>query len=187
MERNDAYYMKLADERYEEIKRAVVDMFNEHNVNCVPISAFEIATKMGIKMIPYSAKPERLQILLLKESEDGFVVQKEEVWYIFYNDQRPYKRINNTVMHEIGHIVLDHTEESELAEAEVKFFAKYALAPPVLIHKLKLDSIWEISTAFDISIEAAQYAYDYYKKWLRYGKSEYTSYEKEILTLFKSA
>ena len=27
-------------------------------------------------------------------------------------------------MHECGHIVLDHTEDSELAEAEAKFFAK---------------------------------------------------------------
>lgn len=43
-------------------------------------------------------------------------------------------------MHEIGHIVLDHSEGSELAEVEARFFAKYALAPPPLIHKLRLQN-----------------------------------------------
>ena len=66
-------------------------------------------------------------------------------------------------MHEIGHIVLDHSEDSELAEKEVKFFAKYALAPPVLIHKLKLDNPESIAQTFEISYEAACYAYSYYQ------------------------
>ena len=87
-------------------------------------------------------------------------------------------------MHEIGHIVLDHTEDSELAEKEVKFFAKYALAPPVLIHKLKLDNPESISQIFEISYEAACYAYDYYNKWLRFGDSDYTDYECQLLRLF---
>lgn len=34
------------------------------------------------------------------------------------------------MLHEIGHIILDHSEDSNLAEDEVKFFAKYALVPP---------------------------------------------------------
>lgn len=60
-------------------------------------------------------------------------------------------------MHEIGHIVLDHSEDSELAEKEVKFFAKYALVPPVLVHKLKLDNPMDIIDIFDVSFEAACY------------------------------
>ena len=65
-------------------------------------------------------------------------------------------------MHEIGHIVLDHSEDSELAEKEVNFFAKYALAPPVLIHKLKLDNPESIVQVVEISYESARYAYHYY-------------------------
>ena len=80
-------------------------------------------------------------------------------------------------MHEIGHIVLDHSEDSELAEAEVKFFAKYALAPPVLIHKLRLTNPAEIADSFQISYEAAEYAYNYYQKWLIYGDVDLTDYE----------
>ena len=98
-----------------------------------------------------------------------------------------YRRINNTLAHECGHIVLDHTEESELAEAEAKFFAKFALAPPALIHKLKLKDAYEIYDHFDISIEAAGYAFSYYRKWLTYGNRDYTDYELRLLQLFKEA
>ena len=41
----------------------------------------------------------------------------------------------------------------ELAEKEVNFFAKYALAPPVLIQKLKLTNAADIARVFEISKE----------------------------------
>ena len=88
-------------------------------------------------------------------------------------------------MHEIGHIVLDHSEGSELAEVEARFFAKYALAPPPLIHKLRLQNPVQIADIFDISQEAARYAYQYYQKWLQFGSSQYTEYENRMLRLFK--
>jgi len=179
--------VRLSDSRYEEIKRVVVKMFADYGVSCVPISGFEIAKKMGVKVIPYSAYPERVQQLMCKKSLDGFSAEKEEgEWYIFYNDddEHDYGRINNTIMHEIGHIVLDHSEDSELAEKEVRFFAKYALAPPALIHKLKLDNAQDIADIFEISYEAAGYALNYYNKWLNYGGIHYKDYELRMLRLF---
>ena len=68
-----------------------------------------------------------------------------------------------------------------------KFFAKYALAPPVLIHKPKLNSPENISQIFEISYETACYAYEYYKKWLKFGGSNYTDYERQLLSLFDQA
>lgn len=184
--RNNILSIKLSDDRLEEIKEIVVNMYENFDINCVPISSFEIAVKMGIKIIPYSAYSERIQYLLSKKSEDGFSVEKESgEKYIFYNSLKSYGRINNTIMHEIGHIMLVHTEDSELAEKEVKFFAKYALAPPVLIHNLEQKDIYSISNTFAISIEAARYALEYYKKWLAHGEKNYTSYELKTLALFK--
>lgn len=178
--------LKLTNKRFEEIKECVVNMYENFNINCVPISAFEIATKMGINVIPYSAYNERIQTLMLKQSEDGFNIETENgEFYIFYDNTKIYGRVNNTIMYEIGHIVLEHSQDSELAEKEVKFFAKYALAPPVLIHKFKLKDTYEISETFGISLEAACYAITYYKKWLAYGGKRYTSYEMKILNLFK--
>lgn len=177
---------KLSDERYEEIKEIIVDMFETYHVSCVPISGFEIATRMGIKVVPYSALEKRIRRLILKKGEDGVTGLNCGEYTIYYNDNMPtYGRINNTIMHEIGHIVLGHLEESELAEAEARFFAKYALAPPPLIHKLKLTSPDEIEKIFEISYEAAYYAYDYYQKWISYGDKEYTAYEIRTLVLFE--
>ena len=94
-------------------------MFVEYGISCAPINGFEIAHKMGVKVIPYSAIAPGKRELLIKESEDGFSVQRTNgQWYIYYNDEKNYRRINNTIMHEIGHIVLDHSEDSELAEKE---------------------------------------------------------------------
>ena len=144
--------------------------------------------KMGIRIMPYSSVAKSQIHLLLKKSADGFCVEKSiGEWYIFYNDKMDYGRINNTIMHEIGHIVLDHSEDSELAEKEVKFFAKYALAPPVLIHKFKLNNAISIAQIFEISYEAACYAYSYYKKWLQYGEPDFTDYETTMLKLFEEA
>lgn len=178
--------IRLSSDRCEKIKKSVVKLFEKYNINCVPISGFEIANKMGIKVIPYSSKKEATRELLLKESEDGFVVFRDNQWYIFYNDEKNFGRINNTMLHEIGHVVLDHTEDSELAEKEVNFFAKYALVPPVLVHKLKLNTIEEIVNTFNVSYEAAYYALDYYNKWVLYSGDFYKDYEKKLLTLFNS-
>lgn len=178
--------ISLSHERYEEIKRIVVDIFVRYGVSCVPVSGFELATKMGIKIIPYSAIPESERWLLFKESNDGFCIEKNPgAWFIYYNEQIDYGRMNNTIFHEIGHIVLDHSEDSELAEKEVKFFAKYALVPPVLVHKLQLDNPGDIANVFEVSLEAAYYAYNYYRKWLQYGAWDYTDYEVALLNLFQ--
>lgn len=177
---------RLSNERYEEIKEIVVNMFEEYHVSCVPISGFEIATRMNIKVIPYSALDERIRRLILKKGEDGVTGLDCGDYTIYYNDTMlTYGRVNNTIMHELGHIVLGHLEESVLAEAEAKFFAKYALAPPPLIHKLGVTSPEEIEKSFGISYEAASYAYGYYRKWLYYGDKEYTAYEIRTLILFE--
>ena len=178
--------LKLSDERCEEIKKIVVQMFIEHNVTCVPINGFEIAQKMRIVVVPYSSKGFRKYLKLIKISEDGFCALIDGVWHIFYNNHKTYGRINNTILHEIAHIVLDHKEPSELAEKEAKFFAKYALVPPVLVHRLKLTSAEEIKEIFEVSDEASEYALRYYRKWLRFGGHDYKDYEIILIEQFES-
>lgn len=182
--------MRLNDEEYEEIKNVVTETFFEYDIKKIPISAFEMAIKMGITVIPYSALNEEKQKAAFKISEDGYSVEKNDnEWVIYYNDFcKNYGRINQTIMHEIGHYTLGHIQEGDLEEAEAKFFAKYALAPPPLIHnmnvRISIESIMEI---FDISYEAARYAYQYYNGWLKYGNHNYTEYELKMLELFNVA
>ena len=70
----------------------------------------------------------------------------------------------------------------------IPFFAKYALAPPPLIHNMRGEiNLHTISEVFQISLSAAHNAFDYYQKWLRFGGDNYTEYEIQLLELFEVA
>lgn len=184
--------IKLSSEQYEEIKRTVIDTFIEYDIRSIPISAFEMAIKMGIKVVPYSSMDKEQLDASLAYSLDGYSLETNSgEWIIYYNDFcKNYGRINQTIMHEIGHFAMGHTEDGdeEEKEAEAKFFAKYALAPPPLIHNMNSPVNAEtVMMAFDISHQAAVIACRYYRKWLKYGGIEYTDYEMKMLHLFKIA
>lgn len=181
---------KLTDEEYEFIKGEVCHIFVKYKVKCIPVSGFEIASKMKITLIAYSGLSEKKLKKALEVSEDGFFLEEDGHEYIFYNDiDRSYERQNWTILHEIGHIVLDHTGHSDHEEDEANFFAKYAIAPPVLIHKIGATSSYDVYMAFDISMEAAEYAYDYYLTWKRRFDriKRLTLYEEGILSLYKKS
>ena len=74
--------IKLSSRRCEEIKKTVVEMFVEYDVSCVPINGFEIASKKGISVIPYSAFSPSKRTLLLKKSEDGFFGQLQGQFFV---------------------------------------------------------------------------------------------------------
>jgi len=177
--------MRLQDEAYEEIKRTVADMFVDYDIKCFPISAFEVATKIGLEIVPYSALSQEKRNGALKFSLEGFSIELfSGQWTIFYNDSvKSYGRINQTIMHEVGHYILGHTEESEEAEAEAKFFAKYALAAPPIIENLKgVKNAQNVSRSCGISMEAARNAVGYYAKWRHhFEKRGYMDYEIRIL------
>lgn len=181
-------YWKLTNEEYEFIKGEVCHIFRKYRVKCIPVSGFEIASKMNITIIAYSGLSTKKRKKAIEISEDGFFIEDNGREYIFYNDlDRCYERQNWTILHEIGHIVLDHTGHSEHEEDEANFFAKYAIAPPILIHKIGADSPFDIYEAFDISMEAAGYAFTYYCSWKsRYERvGRLTEYEKGLLALYK--
>ena len=56
--------------------------------------------------------------------------------------------------------------------------------PPTLVHILGITNSYDIARIFNVSNEAADYAYNYYKKWLEYGSVDYTEYEKKTIKLF---
>ena len=184
--------MRLSDEQYEEIKRTVIDTFFAYNINYIPINAFEVACQMGITVRPYSFLDEKKRKAAVKYSIDGYSTETDDnEWIIYYNDScKNSGRINNTIMHEIGHYALGHTNDGddEEKEAEAKFFAKYALAPPPLIYNV-LDIVTPetIMLAFGISYLAAKNAYNYYLNWLNYGGRYYKDYETKMLRLFEVA
>lgn len=187
--------MRLTSDRYEVIKKIVVKMFVENDIRQIPIDCFEICQKMCIKLRKYTQLKSDALLKAEEISEDGLCMLIEEgpepfvslQWYIFYDDTKSRERIRFTIMHEIGHIVLEHTEHSQLSESEANFFAKYSLAPPPLVHRIKPEDYMDISNAFNLSQECAYYAMSFYSKWLQYGSSKYLNYEVELLSLFDIA
>ncbi len=182
---------KLTNAEYEYIKEVVVDIFIRYNIRFIPVSGFEIATKMGITVVQYSSLTEKKLQSALEVSDDGFYREECGREYIYINDiDKSYERQNMTILHEIGHCVLDHTGEPENfdhEENEAKFFAKYAIAPPPLVHKIHPEDYIDIYFHFDISISAARYAYDYYQTWLKRRKrvGRFEKYERDLLSLYR--
>ena len=176
--------MRLNDETYEYIKQAVADMFVTYDIKGIPINAFEVAIKIGLNIIPYSSLSYEKLRVAYEYSEDGYSIEENDgTWNIYYNDiTKDYTRINQTIMHEVGHFILGHIEEGEEEEAEAKFFAKYALASPALIQNLlSVKNVENIMNTFDIGYKAACIALDNHKKRFAYGRKDYTDYEMQIL------
>lgn len=186
--------MKLPDETYEFIKGEVAFLLKKCEIKHIPISGLEIASKLNISIQSYSSLDEDQQEVALRLSEDGFFLEDR---YgnntIYYNDNgRSYSRINMTILHEIGHCVLDHSVSaygnSDIEEAEARFFAKYMAALPPLVDIIHPQSPNDIKQCFDISREAAKFAFDYYKKWRASKKTnEEKDYERIIIELFVTA
>lgn len=182
--------MRLDYSTYEYIKGEAVHVLKTYDIRCIPISGFEIAHKIGLILIPYSSLSKEKLAAVRKLSQDGAHMEVNDVTaYIYYDDKKSYKRVNMTILHEIGHHCLDHDEdtEPEIAEAEAGFFAKYIVAPPPLVHQIHPQKPEDIMEKFCISYEAACYALSYYRKWLKYGKRGYTDYERKLLVQFAIA
>ncbi len=177
--------MRLSGDTCEFIKGEVTALFEMYDVRCIPINGFELAMKMGIKLIPYSSLPVKKKSAAMLISPDGYFTEaKDGQEYIFYNDSIGCGRTNMTILHEIGHCVLDHQTGTEEEEKEAKFFAKYAAAPPPLMHRISPKSPEDIADSFELSYQASVNAWNYYHKWLLYGNDDYTPYEIRLLRLF---
>lgn len=173
-------FLHMSDDDYEFIKGEVVNALISNGVTGIPIAGFEIALRMGVTLQPYSGLSTRKLEVAREVSEDGFFVEAEGKECICYNDiDRTYERQNWTLLHELGHIVLDHIGRGEREEAEADFFAKYAIAPPPLIYLMHAGTSEAICLNFLISHEAARYSFEYYRKWYKkcMERGGYTEYE----------
>ena len=149
--------MALSNEQYKNIEETVLDTFEATGISTFPIDVFELASKLKIKLKKYSDYSQDLNIY----SQDAICIfnQKEQEFIIVYNDAIESKRINFTIMHEIGHIQLEHyirnlPEDEKEREADI--FAQKALAPLGVILQLGLKSYMDISSVFEISLPCAQ-------------------------------
>nr|WP_302596425.1 ImmA/IrrE family metallo-endopeptidase [uncultured Cellulosilyticum sp.] len=110
--------------------------------------------------------------------QDGFTIHKDGVFIILYNDELPEERINWTMAHEVGHILLGHTNNKnclnkinckneygcDVEEVEANWFAAQLLMPKYVIYRInqKKKLRWQdLYYMFNVSREAAKNRFKY--------------------------
>lgn len=149
--------MALSKEQYEYIDESILDTFEAAGIFAFPINVFELCQKLKIRVVKYSDYSRAI----IDYSDDAYSLYnpKKREYVIVYNDAIESARVNFSIMHEIGHIQLDHDKsrlnEAE-KEAEADTFAQKALAPVGVILKLGLKTDVQISSVFHISLPCAR-------------------------------
>ena len=180
--------MALSKEQYEYIDESILDTFEAAGITSFPINVFDLCQKLKIRVLKYSTFPREL----IDFSNDAFSFYnpKNQEFVIAYNDAIESARVNFSIMHEIGHIQLDH-DRSKLTEAEKEVeadsFAQKALAPIGVILKLDLKTDVQISSVFKVSLPCARVITTNLSFILKYPALRLNEINSPITTLFEES
>ena len=119
------------------------------------------------------------QISLEYEFDDALLIKelRPNLQLILYNKNKYNARLKHSLLHEIGHIKLNHKKHGEREEIEAHFFAAQVNAPNIIIKAIaqrgyKVDSRCLID-CFGISEESAQKKMEYLNKYSFEHKNDF--------------
>ncbi len=144
---------------YDDLARAVIDIYIDYNIRSFPLDENEICKTLGVELIPYSSYKGKKREILLKKSPWGFFSPKsaESDPIIFFNDS--YDSVGAqrlTVFHELKHYVFEDEDDSDDDLAE--YFGRYFMCPIPYMLLNHIDTPNEIVSYCGLSLEAANYA-----------------------------
>ena len=146
----------------ERLLNTILDIYIRAGINAFPIDCFKIAQSLKIPLHKYSELTEKKKQKCFTVSDNAFKLYGE----IFYNDSFPHKgRQRFTLMHEIGHIIFEHSGETQENEDEADAFASNSLAPRIMIHKYRCETSDQIHDLFGLSYDASNRALVSYRNW----------------------
>ncbi len=122
----------------------------KHFDTLIVISYTEIAKRFNMTYWEY---------IKIAPSEHGFLQRSSSnPWqaYIVYNDKKDKKTIRFTIAHELGHYVLEHTEDGDLENKEANCFARNLLCPIPVAFNFRLENPDEYMEVFAISAPMAK-------------------------------
>lgn len=154
---------------YSFILSKILSVLEKCAVNSFPIDCAELISQYGYRVFTYQelkAKSPELYDICIACSDDAFRDMATKT--VAYNTEAPRRRVYFSLAHELGHIVLGHLSETKKTEAEANFFASNILAPRMAIHYARCKNEADVARIFEVSCEAAQYAFDDYRRWRRY-------------------
>jgi len=156
------------------------DVFIECNVRSFPVDCFSVLAHYGYKTYTYQQvkqSNERLFAICKKYSSDAFRYRN----MICYNQRVIDSRIRFSLMHELGHILLNHVGNSPENEDEADCFASNLLAPRIAMDRTYCYTADDTHNKFGLSYAAANRALIDYKKWCLRDK---TNTDFKIANLF---
>lgn len=180
--------------RFTRTARLAVKTFKEHGITRLPVNPMDIiAQHKNWATMTYddfaSIKGWDTEDVIRKTgSFDGCAIydSNADLYLILYNDHPLWidnsRRITWTLMHEIGHIILDHLKETgeaaitrgelskskyEQFEAEAEYFAACVLSPIPVLYRLGIDTYEQIMQICGISKLAAQNRLTHLKKRIK--------------------
>ncbi len=162
--------------RYDYCVMRSCEFLEEFNISHFPINPYKIIETKKWGLITYSEMAENCNctikdVINSLKSYDGFTIYDEINYTIAYNDTQPKKRILFTLLHEIGHIYLNHLidfehtrlyrgsltkSENKVLENEANTFARNVLVPSAFVSQLKDKTKMSLSRYFGISYKAAE-------------------------------
>lgn len=148
--------------------KKILEVYQNYAIYSFPINCVALIQDTGYRVFSYAylqAKNPELYNLCMYYSEDAYQEPKNKI--IAYNQEMPSGRIDFSLAHELGHIVLEHPCCSSYYEQEANFFASNFLAPRIAIHYAKCKNANDVVNIFNLSDEAAEYAFDDYRRWYR--------------------
>ena len=170
--------------RYDYCAKKACEFLEKFNITSYPIDVEKIIYENKWGLTPYSLLMEyfncdRQTVIRCLRSEDGYTQLDCDNYSIAYNDDPTLgERKRFTLMHEVGHIYLNHLldfditllyrgslsqEENQVLENEANAFARNVLVPTSVFEHLKDKNIKNISYHFGISPTAAQTRLDLYQ------------------------
>lgn len=190
--------MRLSDQRYEDIKMAIANFFEDYNVRKIPVDVFDLAEKMKIKVV-FSSEiikkhPKKVvKYKLFTYPHSYLYYDPDSQRLIIYIDDlgANKKRQRFSLAHELMHIILGHTEQNERNESEANFGATYLLAPTSLALIKLEDKILFIPEIvmyiFDVSAPEAEIIVRYNINRVSLPDLNEKDYEKTINGLLKES
>lgn len=186
--------------RYDKLMHQVNSFFVKENVTDFPIDPFQTIANNKWGLITYSEIAEERgvwieDIINAVQSEDGYTIYDGYNYTIAFNDTiRSHGRIRFTLMHEIGHIYMNHlvdfqetiltrstlTEEKyKVLEDEANGFARNVLAPVMIVKQLKYKDPMNLVEYFGLSQSAAKVRFDAIHMDYRRLNSQFINFQRK--------
>lgn len=172
--------------RYSYCTQKACEFLEQYKIKSFPIEPFEIIQTEKYGLMKYSELMEDYHCSLDKvctclRSSDGKTILESQYYSIAYNDFKTDTRIRFTLMHELGHIYLNHLvdfektemlrdgklssgltkQEYKVLENEANAFARNVLSPVPMFLTLNDKSIKNVSRTFGISPSASETRIDF--------------------------